>query len=63
MTGDGVESTPPTTLPQLAWLFGKLGFIAFGGPAAHIAMVEDEVMRRRRWMTHERLSTYLVQPI
>jgi chromate transporter len=42
-----------TTLRELALLFGRLGFTAFGGPAAHIAMMEDEVVRRRKWMTHE----------
>lgn len=41
-------------LRQVAALFLKLGFIGFGGPAAHIAMMEDEVVRRRKWMTHER---------
>jgi chromate transporter len=51
--------TPPTTLRELAWLFGKLGFTAFGGPAAHIAMMEDEVVRRRKWMTHERFLDLL----
>jgi len=42
-----------TTLGELAWLFLKLGTIAFGGPAAHIGMMEDEVVRRRQWLSHE----------
>jgi len=40
-------------LKELAWLFLKLGTIGFGGPAAHIAMMEDEVVRRRGWLSHE----------
>lgn len=40
-----------TTLGELARLFLKLGVTAFGGPAAHIAMMEDEVVRRRGWLT------------
>jgi chromate transporter len=40
-------------LGELARLFGKLGVIGFGGPAAHIAMMEDEVVRRRGWLTRE----------
>tara|TARA_R110000787_G_scaffold96415_5_gene199807 strand:+ start:24643 stop:25758 length:1116 start_codon:yes stop_codon:yes gene_type:complete len=40
-------------LIEIAKLFFKLGSIAFGGPAAHIAMMEDEVVRKRKWMTQE----------
>ena len=41
------------TLWDLAWLFLRLGATAFGGPAAHIAMMENEVVRRRAWLTRE----------
>jgi chromate transporter len=48
-----VPSQQRASLSELALLFLKLGVTAFGGPAAHIAMMEDEVVRRRRWMTRE----------
>ena len=34
-------------------VFFKLGCFAFGGPAAHIAMMEAEIIAQRKWMTHE----------
>jgi chromate transporter len=40
-------------LRQLALLFLRLGATAFGGPAAHIAMMQEEVVGRRKWLTHE----------
>lgn len=45
--------SPVSRLRELAGLFAKLGLIAFGGPAAHIAMLEDEVVARRNWMTRQ----------
>lgn len=50
---------PPTSLREVAGLFLRLGSTAFGGPAAHIAMMEDEVVRRRGWLTREQFLDYL----
>lgn len=47
-TKDGSERSGE--LRELVRLFTKLGFIAFGGPAAHVAMMRQEVVERRRWM-------------
>ena len=58
MRDDATEPLPGTAAPrgragEVARLFLKLGVIGFGGPAAHIALMEDEVVRRRRWLTRE----------
>ncbi|MCW3094996.1 MAG: Chromate transport protein ChrA, partial [Chthonomonadaceae bacterium] len=41
------------TLSELALLFLRLGLTAFGGPAAHIALMQAEVVERRKWLTKE----------
>src|SRR2546428_13025188 len=51
-----MTSALPTTrgrLNELAVVFFRLGTLGFGGPAAHIAMMRDEGVRRRRWMTDQ----------
>jgi len=48
-----LENNTIRKLKDLANLFLKLGFVAFGGPAAHIAMLEDEVVEKRKWMTRD----------
>src|SRR5919106_468613 len=46
-------------LGEIAALFLRLGFTAFGGPAAHIAIMHDEVVARRKWLTDEQFLDLL----
>lgn len=48
-----------TSLGELARLFLRLGATSFGGPAAHVAMMHDEVVKRRAWLTEERFLDLL----
>src|SRR5271169_1191954 len=52
--------TPPNhSLHELALFFLRLGTTAFGGPAAHIGIMEDELVRRRQWLSREKFLDLL----
>jgi chromate transporter len=52
-------STNKVSLRELAKFFLRLGVTAFGGPAAHIAMMEGELVRRRQWLSREKFLDLL----
>jgi chromate transporter len=53
------SSTNKSSLRELAASFLRLGTTAFGGPAGHIAMMEDEFVRRRKWLSREKFLDLL----
>ena len=42
-------------LGEIAAVFLRLGLTAFGGPAAHVALMERKLVDERRWLTREEL--------
>jgi chromate transporter len=53
------DATQRGSLKELALFFLRLGVTAFGGPAAHIAIMEDELVRRRKWLSREKFLDLL----
>jgi chromate transporter len=53
METEGGQGSQRKRVLELARLFVRLGATAFGGPAAHVAMMRDEVVVRRRWITEQ----------
>src|ERR1700675_1680964 len=53
------SDTERGSLMELALFFLRLGTTAFGGPAAHIAIMEDELVRRRQWLSREKFLDLL----
>jgi chromate transporter len=51
---DDPPAPAKSPLREVAALFLRLGFTAFGGPAAHVALMEDEVVTRRGWLDRRR---------
>jgi chromate transporter len=53
------ERTDRAALWEVARVFLRLGAVSFGGPAAHVALMEEEIVRRRRWLTREKFLDLL----
>ena len=59
MTGSGPDPGSTGSVREVAAVFLRLGVVAFGGPAAHIAMMREELVRRRGWVSEERFVELL----
>jgi len=56
---ESISENRQVPLDKLALFFLRLGTTAFGGPAAHIAIMEDEFARRRKWLSREKFLDLL----
>ena len=55
-----IPAAKSARLGEIARAFLRLGFVAFGGAAAHVGLMEEEFVRRRRWLTREEFLAKLV---
>ena len=55
----GGTSARGRRLLEVAWGFLPLGWVAFGGPQAHIALLQDRFVFRRQWLDEQRLAELL----
>ena len=51
---DNTQSPGPVTLAQAFWYWLKLGFISFGGPAGQIAIMHQDMVEKKRWISERR---------
>ena len=54
-----MDQSKNNRLTELALVFLKLGTVAFGGPAAHVAMMDEQIVRQRGWLTNQEFLDYL----
>ena len=51
----GTLARPPVSLTEIGRVFLKLGSVGFGGPLAHIALIQDEAVAKRGWLREAEL--------
>jgi len=49
----------PSRLKEIFRYFLRLGFVAFGGPAAHVAMMEEDLVQSKKWLTEQEFLDYM----
>jgi len=59
LTSNNPKRATSASIRELVSYFLRLGIVAFGGPAAHIAMMEEETVRRRHWLSREKFLDLL----
>lgn len=53
------QAEKKSRLQEIALVFLKLGSLSFGGPAAHIALMDEEIVQKRKWLSREKFADLL----